>query len=219
MPLATAEPAATTASLDLRRFEETPLAADPFDHLVVPGFVRPAALEAILADFPKVAEGGSFSAAALPHGPAFARLLDELQGPAVTRAFAAKFGVDLSGRPTMVTLRGRSRPKDGRIHTDSDSKLITALIYLNHGWRPEGGRLRLLRGPDDIADFAVEVAPTDGVLAAFRCGETAWHGYTPFAGPRRSIQLNWVTDAGVARRELGRHHLSAFVKSLGRREP
>ncbi len=217
MPLASAEPATQPACLDLERLGNTPLCGQPFDHVVVPGFLRAAVSEAVGADFPELAGGGSFPAAALGPGPAFARLLDELQGPAVARAFAEKFDIDLSGRPAMVTLRGWSRLKDGRIHADSASKLITALIYLNRGWTAETGRLRLLRGPGDIEDFAIEVPPEDGMLVAFRCRENAWHGYKPFVGPRRSVQLNWVTGTAVARRELGRHGLSAFLKSFDRR--
>ncbi len=217
MPLASAEPAPPATCLDLERLSEAPLCGEPFDPVVVPGFLRAAVREAVGAGFPKLAGGGSFPAAALGPGPAFARLLDELQGPAVARAFAGKFGIDLAGRPAVVTLRGWSRPKDGRIHADSASKLITALIYLNRGWTAETGRLRLLRGPGDMEDFAVEVPPEDGMLVAFRCRENAWHGYKPFVGPRRSVQLNWVTDPGVARRELGRHGLSALFKTFGRR--
>ena len=62
----------------------------------------------------------------------------------------------------------------------------------------------------------MEVAPEAGTLVAFRCGAEAWHGHTPFVGPRRSVQLNWVSDETVLRRELGRHGLSAAVKKLGR---
>lgn len=204
------------SSLDLERFAETPLEREPFDHLIVPGFLRVEARAALDAAFPTIAQGGSFAAAALDCDPVFAAFLDDLQAPELTRAVAAKFDIDLSGRPIMITLRGQSRAKDGRIHSDSISKLITALIYMNPGWSAEGGRLRLLRGPDDIEDFAVEVAPEAGTLVAFRCGAAAWHGHTPFVGPRRCVQLNWVSDETVLRRELGRHALSAAVKKLGR---
>lgn len=216
MPLAAPESATESESLDLDRFRATPLDGDPFDHLVLPSFLRAQAAAAVAADFPDIRKGGSFPAAALHGGPAFARLLAELQAPPLARAFGEKFGIDLAGRPAMVTLRGVSRRKDGRIHTDSDFKLVTALIYLNPDWRAGGGRLRLLRGPDDIEDFAVEVAPEAGTLVAFRCGAAAWHGHTPFVGPRRCVQLNWVSDETVLRRELGRHALSAAVKKLGR---
>ena len=114
----------------------------------------------------------------------------------------------------MVTLRGQSRAKDGRIHSDSSSKLITALIYTSPGWTAAGGRLRLLRGPDNIEDYVVEVAPERGTLLAFRCVPHAYHGHKPFVGLRRSIQVNWVTDAAVLKRELKRHGLSAWTKRL-----
>ncbi len=131
--------AGPNSSLDYRRFAATPLAPAPFDHLIVPGFLRPEACDVLDASFPEIGRGGSFPADALDCGPAFAAFLEELRGAALTRAVEDKFGIDLSGRPVMVTLRGRSRPKDGRIHTDSAAKLITALIYMNPSWdSPEG---------------------------------------------------------------------------------
>src|ERR1051325_9583518 len=52
---------ATTAILDLARFAATPLVHAPFDHLIVPGFIAPAALPALNAAFPAIAKGGSYS--------------------------------------------------------------------------------------------------------------------------------------------------------------
>ena len=204
------------SSLDFERFAEVPLERDPFDYLVVPGFLRAEAGAALGAAFPTIEKGGSLPAAALSCGPLFTAFLDELQAPEVTRAFEAKFGIDLSGRPVMVTLRGQSRAKDGRIHTDSTSKLITALIYMNPGWSEPGGRLRLLRGPDDIEDYAAEVSPERGTLLAFRCAPHAYHGHKPFIGARRSIQVNWMTDDAALKREMTRHGLSAWTKRLFR---
>jgi len=211
-----AETLPPATSLDLERFAATEVRREPFAHLVLPGFVRAERCAAIAAAFPTIERGGSFPAASVDCGAAFAAFLAELQGPAVTRAFAEKFAIDLTGRPTMVTLRGWSRAKDGRIHTDSRSKLITALIYLNDGWDANGGRLRLLRGPDDIEDFATEAIPALGTLVAFRCAENAYHGHKPFVGRRLSVQLNWLTDAAVLKRELARHGLSAWSKRLMR---
>lgn len=200
--------------IDLDRFAATPLTRTPFDYVIVPGFVPPAACDALAATFPKIDRGGSFPASSLDCSPAFEAFLTDLQGPSVRRAFEAKFEIDLDGRPTMVTLRGQSRTKDGRIHTDSRSKVITALIYLNDAWEADGGRLRLLRGPDDLEDYIAEVPPERGTLLAFRCQPNAYHGHKPFVGQRRSIQLNWVTDAAVVKRELARHSLSAWTKRL-----
>ncbi|MSO76184.1 MAG: 2OG-Fe(II) oxygenase [Alphaproteobacteria bacterium] len=201
-------------ALDLDRFAQTPLQRDPYDYLIVPGFVRVDALAPLMADFPAVDRPGSFPASVLDFGLAFRAFLDELEGPATRAAFASKFGLDLAGRPSMVTVRGRAQAKDGGIHTDSRSKIITALIYMNPSWGECGGRLRVLRGGDDLDDYAAEVPPDAGTLLAFRRGERSFHGHKPFEGVRRSVQLNWVRDAGVARLELLRHKLSAGLKRL-----
>ncbi|MEQ8355903.1 MAG: 2OG-Fe(II) oxygenase [Kiloniellaceae bacterium] len=214
MPSPAIETAAPCPALALDRFAATPLQRVPFDFLIVPGFLTTAALPAIERDFPEISSGGSFPAPSLKCGPAFTDLLGDLQGPAVTAAFAAKFELDLSGRPTMVTLRGQSRAKDGAIHTDSRSKLVTALIYLNSDWESDGGRLRMLNGANDLEDYAAEVPPEAGTLVAFRCAPEAYHGHKPFVGQRRSIQLNWLTDEAVLKRELKRHAFSAWTKRL-----
>jgi SM-20-related protein len=202
------------SAIDLAAFEQTPLVRDPYDYLVVPGFLKPEAIAAIEADYPEIAKPGSFPLGELTFGPAFRALIDEMEGPAMAKAFAEKFAVDLTGRPTMVTARGRCQAKDGRIHTDSETKIITVLIYMNGGWEQSGGRLRVLRSADDLEDYAAEVPPDAGTLLAFRRSEKSFHGHHSFVGPRRVIQLNWVTDDEVVRREQSRHRLSAWVKKL-----
>lgn len=207
-------PAEAFAPIDLAALAATPAARAPFDHVVVPGFVPPTALEAVNADFPEIAEAGSFPAGALAYGPAFAGLLAALEGEELRRALEAKFGLELAPGATLVTVRGRVRARDGRIHTDSPSKLLTVLVYLNRAWAQPGGRLRLLRSGDDIEDCVVEVAPEGGTLVAFPCGPDAWHGHLPAEGERRSLQLNWLTSPAVARREAARHRLSAGLKRV-----
>jgi hypothetical protein len=130
------------------------------------------------------------------------------------RAFEAKFGLDLKGRPTMFTVRGRSWERDGQIHTDSTTKIITVLIYMNPNWEESGGRLRLLRSGTDIEDVLVEVPPEEGTLIGFRRSDNSWHGHKPFIGPRRVIQMNWVTSERVLRSETRRHRVSAAFKKL-----
>lgn len=205
---------AASPALDLDRFRATPLVPDPFPHLIVPQFLRPAAIGAIHADFPRIDKPGSFPASTLRYGPAFARLLEELRTPEVTATFAEKFAIDLAGRPIMITVRGQAQARDGRIHIDSVTKIVTVLIYMNAGWEAPGGRLRLLRSADNLDDMVAEVPPEEGTLLAFLNGPTAWHGHAQHIGERRSIQLNWVTDAGVVRREQARHRLSAAMKRL-----
>jgi hypothetical protein len=202
------------SAIDLAAFQSRPLSREPFDHVLVPGFLKAGAVPGLLADFPRVPAPGSFPTSELACGPAFAALLEEFASAEVRAAFAAKFDIDLASRPLMCTVRGRCRSRDGRIHTDSTSKIVTVLIYMNPGWGSAGGRLRLLRSADDIEDFATEVAPEAGTMVAFRCTDNAWHGHTPFEGERRSIQFNWVTGRAVVWREQWRHRLSAHIKRL-----
>jgi SM-20-related protein len=200
--------------LDLASFERTPLVTEPFPYLVVPGFL-PAPARAVLArDYPDITEPGSFPPGDLRYGSAFQAFIDELEGPDLRAAFARKFALDLEGRPTMITVRGQAREADGRIHTDTASKLITVLIYMNESWEAPGGRLRLLRSPDSLDAVIAEVPPAAGTLLAFRVTPNSWHGHAPVAGPRRVVQLNWVESDRVVRRERLRHGLSARFKRL-----
>ena len=200
--------------LDLDALAAATLASEPFPYLIVPGFLGREALDAIAADFPRIDKPGSFPTSELRFGKRFQTLLDELEGPAMRDICAAKFAIDLSGRPTMVTVRGRAQRKDGRIHADSKTKLITVLIYMNEKWEAPGGQLRLLRSPDNLADYVVEVPPVEGTLLAFKVTPRSWHGHEPSEGERRVIQLNWVTDDAVVRHEQARHRLSARLKRL-----
>ncbi len=203
--------------LNFAALREARVAAAPFSHIVVPEFVSPRALAAVVADLPSIQKGGSFPISALRLGPAAAGLMSALQGADFRQALEGKFAIDLHAAPTMVTLRGQSREKDGRIHCDSTAKQVTVLLYLNPrtaAWAKQEGCLRLLNGPDDIDDYAVEIPPVDGTLLVFPNGPNAWHGHKQFVGQRYVVQLNYMTNDSGARSELRRHRLSAFVKRL-----
>ncbi|HEX4110957.1 MAG TPA: 2OG-Fe(II) oxygenase [Stellaceae bacterium] len=200
--------------LDLDRVRSARLETDPFPYFVVPGCIPTAARAALSGDFPRIDKVGSFPTSVLDIGSLFAAFLRELEGDAFRAAIADKLNIDLSGRPTMVTVRGQSGARDGNIHADSKTKLVTVLIYMNEQWEAPGGRLRLLRSPDNLNDSVAEVPPDAGTLLAFLVTPHSWHGHAPAFGPRRVIQLNWVTDESVVRREQARHRWSATVKRL-----
>lgn len=200
--------------LDLDALRQAPLTEKPFRFTVVPDFVPAAAAAAIRADFPVIAYPGLLPVEATEYGPNFAALIRELVSAPVAKAFSEKFGLDLTDRATMVTVRGRCQQKDGRIHTDSEAKLVTALLYFNDGWEAQGGRLRLLRRPDDLDDVIAEVPPLSGTLVAFRRSDCSYHGHEPYTGVRRYVMINWMTSGLAAQRELMRHRLSAQGKRL-----
>jgi SM-20-related protein len=203
--------------LDYQAFDATPVASNPYTHIVVENFVKADSLAEVVKELPKLSKGGSFPIDSLRFGPHAKALMEELEGPRFRAAVARKFGLDLDGAPTMVTLRGASREKDGRIHCDSTTKRVTILLYLNpetEAWARREGCLRLLRGPDDIEDYVREVPPVNGTLLIFPNGPTTWHGHKQFVGTRYVIQLNYMTTDSTARSEMRRHKVSAFIKRL-----
>jgi SM-20-related protein len=204
----------TNDILDLEAFRAATLVREPFEYLILPGFVKPDALLRLNADYPRIEQTGSFPLDSLKIGPGFQELVDALESAEFRKAFEDKFGVDLTNRPTTITVRGRCGSRDGNIHCDSASKIITVLLYVNPGWGDSGGQLRLLRSRDDINDFVAEVPPSGGTLVAFLRSDHSWHGHLPFHGERRVVQFNWVNDASNQRLAIFRHRLSASVKHL-----
>jgi len=200
--------------IDIEAVRRAALTREPFPFVMVPHFVRASDIDAINADFPHVSHAGSFPLPVLQYGPAFGAFMAAIRGPEFTQAVSQKLGVDLAGRPTMITVRGQSAARDGQIHADSRTKLVTVLIYMNGTWESPTGRLRLLRSPDNLNDVVAEVPPDEGTLLVFENKANAWHGFEPFDGPRRVIQLNWVTSHRVVWWEQTRHKLSAFFKRL-----
>lgn len=200
--------------LDFERLSATHVTTDPFPFMIVPQFVESAARDALDADYPKIERYGSFPLHSLSYGPAFSRLVDELTGARMRALVSEKFDLPLDDRPVMVTVRGMCTARDGNIHTDSTTKLITMLLYTNRSWECASARLRLLRSAGSLDDYAAEIPAQEGTLVIFRNGPTAWHGFAPFHGQRRVIQVNWVTDASVVKREQARHRVSAFFKRL-----
>jgi len=197
---------------DFAALERTPLERDPFEYVVVPDFLQSDRFPEILADYPEVPGPGSHPPAELSIHGQFQALIEELRGPKFQAAIERKFDIDLSGRPTMYTVRGFVREKDGAIHTDSVTKIITVLLYMNERWREDAGRLRLLRSADDLEDYAAEVPPYGGTLLAFKRSDKSWHGHKPISGPRRAVQLNWVTAQDVVDSEQRRHQFSTKFK-------
>ncbi len=202
--------------LNYDAFRASETKTDPFPYAVTPGLLPPEGVDEAIRDFPKIDMGGLFLPEMASYGPAFARLLEELQGPEVRKIIEQKLDIDLTGRPTMVTLRCNCQAKDGRIHADSKFKLATLLLYLNEDWADQGGKLRVLRSGDDIENYAAEVAPEGGLAVIFRVQPNSWHGHKPFIGPRRYVMLNYCTDEESRDREVARHRWSNRVKKFKR---
>jgi hypothetical protein len=202
------------ACFDYNALTLAPLERDPFEFLLVRDFLSPDILARIDEDFPHVPGPGSHPPCELEIRGQLKAVVEELNADRFRHLVETKFAVDLSDLPTMYTVRGYLRERDGKAHTDSKTKVITVLLYLNREWTAPGGRLRLLRG-DDVENFAVEIPPDRGTLLIFRRSDKSWHGHQPYVGKRRALQFNWVTSEDVVRHEQRRHAYSTRAKKLG----
>jgi len=199
--------------LDLKAVSDARINSDPFPFFVVENVIAPESVDSVHRAFPEISAGGSFALTEANPGRAFNNLLEELNQPEFREIISSKLGLDLRDRPMVITLRGQSRAKDGRIHTDSKSKMATILIYFNEQWESETGRLRILRS-ENMEDFVSEVAPNVGTMIAFKVTDNCWHGYPAFEGLRQSIQINFVEDDRAANKHGKRHGWTAKLKKL-----
>ena len=200
--------------LNADALRKTALVSEPFPHLIVDNIIRPEVLSEVVGSFPAIKKRGSFPLDAASCSGPFATLMEEMQSVELRDLIAERLGMDLKDKPPMLTLRGYTEAKDGEIHTDSKSKLVTVLLYLNPGWQAPGGRLRLLYNDRDLSPYVSEISPEAGRCLIFKVTPNCWHGHEPFVGERRSIQLNYVTSDEARQRHLQRHRFSAFLKKL-----
>ena len=199
--------------LNLKALSDSPINNQPYPFFVVEQSINEEKIAAVMKDFPAISDGGSYTLEGLTTGPSFDALLDELNGTEFRQQVSQKLDVDLNTLPMIVTLRGISRPKDGRIHTDSKSKIATILIYFNEPWTAETGHLRVLNS-DNMDDVVAEVAPNAGTMIAFKVTDNCWHGYPAYDGVRRSIQINFVADDQAVKKHHNRHGWTAKLKNL-----
>lgn len=167
----------------------------------------------LISDFPPINKGGSFPLEAVSLGESIQRLVEELKSNKMRKILEQKFQVNLEDKPVVTTFRGYSRMKDGKIHSDSKTKIITVLIYLNDQWNHTNGLLRLLKDRNNLNNYIEEIPATMGSLVAFKVTENCWHGYQAFEGKRCSIQLNYLYEKALKRHNL-RHRLSSFFKNF-----
>ncbi len=200
--------------LNLDELAASPLKTDPYPYFTVDRIIDKAHVDSVISAFPAITDGGSYNIDDVEMQPAFKAFIDSIDSPAFRRIICDKLDVKVMDLPMMITLRGYSRKKDGRIHTDSKTKVATILIYLNDEWSADTGKLRVLRSETDMDDYVEEIAPGPGSLLAFKVTDNCWHGYPSFEGKRQSIQINFLTSQAAGNKHRFFHSLSAKFKSL-----
>ncbi|MEO6077031.1 MAG: 2OG-Fe(II) oxygenase [Dokdonella sp.] len=191
---------------------------EPFSFFIAHDVLTDRDRKRLAEDFPAYPSAGFFPYDAADCGPSVSALVEEITSQAFADRIGAKLGIDRLGQyPTLVTLCRLLNLRHGTIHTDSRSKVATALIYLNETWPDEnvGGSLRFLSKIDDIDAMLVpEIKPLYGNFVVFGRADNSFHGHLPHEGERRVIQVAWLTSEEEKLRKTKRGKFSRMFKKL-----
>ena len=129
--------------LDLKKIKEAKVNKEAFPFFSVSNvFLNNKITKDLTKDFPEILKGGSFPSESLTAGPSFKKLIEELESKELKKLLESKLNINLSNSSVITTVRGVSRKRDGKIHSDSKTKLVTVLIYLNEGSMATSGDYR-----------------------------------------------------------------------------
>lgn len=209
----------STVLLDPARLDraDTTVQHEPFPFMVAHGQLPREALADLDRDFPRYRSAGFFPYDPGDCGPAITTLIENMTSQAFANVVGQRLGIEgLGDYPTLVTLCRLLNKRHGTIHTDSRSKVATALIYLNPQWPDTSdGCLRFLRRIDDIDSIVTpELTPLYGEVAAFRRCDNSFHGHLPYEGERRVIQVAWLVSEREKLRKTRRGRFSRGFKKL-----
>ena len=216
MPLAA--PALALSHVD----PDTFVAAEPYPHVVIDGFLETSLADRVAEEFvrPGVAwkalhhvnERKAVASAIDSFGPATQEVVRTLQG----REFRAALGVltgiaDLVADPALDG-SGLHVTEDGgylNVHADhlahtthrTWSRRVNLLLFLNRGWQPSwGGQLELWSA--DMRRCVQRIEPGFNRCVLFPVSRTTYHGVVPVGCPsgrsRKSIALYYFRDEGRA---------------------
>jgi hypothetical protein len=200
------------ALIDLNSIKSAPVDDSFFPFFSVPNCITDEGVS-LSSEFPNLDKGGSYPSDMPGLSEKIRQLISEIESKEMKEILSEKFQVNLDDTEVITTLRGYSRMKDGKIHSDSKSKVLTFLLYLNEEWVNEKGLLRMLKNNADLEDFIQEIPASFGSLVVFKVTENCWHGFHPVEGKRLSMQMNYVKKESASSHKL-RHGLSSFMKKL-----
>jgi len=114
----------------------TTIHRQPFPFLVTEGQLPIGAAADLDRDFPKYDSAGFFPYSPDDCGPSINAVVEAMTSPEYARALGVRLNVaDMDRYPVLVTICRSLNKRHGTIHTDSRSKIATALLYLCPDWR------------------------------------------------------------------------------------
>lgn len=206
----------TSTLLQFEKIAAAKVESHPYTYMVAQNILPTEFMEGIARDFPQIKNSGFLPISQVKREDLFDRLIKELESQELSQMLSYKLGVNLVGKPCLISVRKWSAKKDGAIHNDSKSKIATMLIYLNSGWSSDidGGRFRILHNNKNFEDYACVVPPTYGNMIAFVRSDNSWHGHKPFKGERRVIQITWLNSEEDLERKEKRGITSLMLKKI-----
>jgi len=204
-----------TSVINLDVIKNAEIHEQPYRYIVGDAFLKEETIPKLREEFPPIDKPGYLTVDEVMIKGSFKQLIEDLESDEMADALSAKLDLNLTPLPRLTTIRRLSQLKDGRIHTDSESKLATFLVYMNDSWNASSdGRLRVLNGPNDFDDMTAEISPVMGSCFGFRRADNSWHGHKPFAGERRVVQITWLRDATELERKKKRNGMAQFFKGI-----
>ncbi len=204
---------ADVINIDVIRNAEVQTA--PYRYIVGDHFLQDDKIPKLREEFPPIDKPGYLTVDEVMIKGTFKQLINDLESDEMADALSRKLDLDLVPLPRLTTIRRLSQLKDGRIHTDSESKLATFLVYMNDSWNAgEDGRLRVLNDGENFDNVTAEISPVMGTCFGFRRADNSWHGHKPFAGERRVVQITWLRDASELERKKKRNSAAQFFKGI-----
>jgi Rps23 Pro-64 3,4-dihydroxylase Tpa1-like proline 4-hydroxylase len=210
-------------------------AADPFAHVVLDDLFEDAALDAVLAEFPRPAEirwmrFDSLTEKKLGYyhehstiSPAVRAFLDAMNGFEMLLFLETLTGIDGLIPDPYFGGGGLHQIETGgflKIHADFNvhpklrlDRRVNMLIYLNRDWRDEwGGHLELWNA--SMTERRQKIAPLFNRTVVFSTTDTSFHGHphplaTPAGVTRKSVSLYYYT-AGRPEEERSAAHDTIF---------
>ncbi|MCO1334512.1 2OG-Fe(II) oxygenase [Microbulbifer sp. OS29] len=189
----------------------------PFPFFVAKNILAESLMSSLIIDFPQLKGAGYLPYDKSQCGSSINDLIAQFTASEFADAIGNNLGIEkLSQYPTYVSISRSLKKRHGRIHTDGQSKIATALLYLNPEWTLDGtGCLRFLKSGSDFEDTAApEIRPSYGTLAAFKRADNSFHGHLPFSGKRLVIQVAWLVSSADKDRKAKRGKLSSKLKRI-----
>jgi Rps23 Pro-64 3,4-dihydroxylase Tpa1-like proline 4-hydroxylase len=221
---------------DPHTLREQYLSADPFPHIVLDGLFDDAALDAVLADFPKPEEtrwlrfdSATEKKLGYYHEQStitdrVRAFLDALNGFEMLLFLEALTGIEGLIPDPYFGGGGLHQIEPGgflKIHTDFNvhpklkvDRRLNMLVYMNRDWRDEwGGHLELWT--PSMSECRQRIAPLFNRTVIFSTTDTSFHGHPhPLLSPpgvtRKSVSLYYYT-AGRPTHEQSAPHDTIFV--------